>query len=144
MPWLVLFATAVFAWGSFFRKPAAAAVLGPIPAAVAQFCISVYGGYFGGGIGFLMLAALTMAGMHVRAAGGTKNLLAAVMNASAVVVFLVLYGSEVPWDRVAVVAAGSVAGGLLGSWALRRVPERPLRYFIVGIGLALTVGLFVT
>lgn len=142
VPWLVLFATALFAWGSFGRRPAASAVLAPVPAAAAQFCIAVYGGYFSGGIGFMMLAALTMAGMSVRAAGATKNVLAAVLNASAVAIFLVLYGSEIVWDRVAVVALGSIVGGMLGSWALHRVPDGPLRVVIVGIGLALMVGLF--
>ena len=64
VPWLVLFATAVFAWGSFMRKPGQAAIqLGPVGTATTQFLIAIYGGYFGGGIGFLMMAALTMAGL---------------------------------------------------------------------------------
>ena len=65
VPWLVLFATAMFAWGSFRRKPAnlAAAQIGPVPTGIAQFFIAIYGGYFGGGIGFLMMAALSMAGV---------------------------------------------------------------------------------
>ena len=70
VPWLVLFATAVFAWGSFRRRPAeSAAHLGPWAAGVAQLLIAIYGGYFGGGIGFLMMAALTMAGLPTRNAG---------------------------------------------------------------------------
>src|SRR5579862_7911402 len=73
VPWLVLFATAVFAWGSFGPKRENAGHL-PRPATIAaQFGISVYGGYFGGGIGFLMLAALTAAGLAMRKAGPTKN-----------------------------------------------------------------------
>src|SRR5436190_22269117 len=68
VPWLVLFATAVFFWGSFIRKTVEGArpLLGPRAAAMAQFMIAVYGGYFGGGIGFLMLAVLTIAGLSVR------------------------------------------------------------------------------
>lgn len=141
LPWLVLFATALFAWGSFLRRADAAAVLGPWAAGSAQFCISIYGGYFGGGIGFLMLASLTLTGMAVRAAGATKNLLAAMMNASAVVIFLVF--SEADWVRVSVVAVGAVGGGLFGTWALHRVNERALRVVIVVIGLCLTLGLFI-
>ena len=140
LPWLVLFATGIFAWGSFARRPGADGLLGPVPATAAQFAIAVYGGYFGGGIGFLMLAALTMAGFAVRAAGGTKNLLAGVMNASAVVIFLFRYDAD--WLKVGVVAAGAVAGGLAGAWALDRVNEKALRVVVVAIGLALTVGLF--
>ena len=53
VPWLVLFATAVFAWGSFRKKPAEHVVtLRPGAAALAQLGIAIYGGYFGGGIGF--------------------------------------------------------------------------------------------
>ena len=77
VPWLVLFATAVFAWGSFIRKANdTAGHIGPIRAGLAQLLISIYGGYFGGGIGFLMVAALTFAGASVRVASATKNVLA--------------------------------------------------------------------
>ena len=141
LPWLVLFATSVFAWGSFFRKPTEGqAHLGPIAAGAVQFGIAIYGGYFGGGIGFLMLAALTIAGLGVRAAGATKKMLASVMNASAVAIFVVT--SKLDWPRIAVVAAGAVAGGFLGGWLLKRVNEKVLRGFVVVIGLVLTVGLF--
>ena len=51
--------------------------LGSFGAGVAQFLIAIYGGYFGGGIGFLMLAALSAAGLAMRGAGATKNVLAA-------------------------------------------------------------------
>jgi len=142
VPWLVLFATAVFAWGSFFRKSGDTGVyLGPISTALAQFMIAIYGGYFGGGIGFLMLAALTMAGLPTRNAGATKNVLAAVMNASAVVLFLT--SPDLHWREAIVLGAGAMAGGLLGSWALHRVNEKALRIAIVCIGIALTIGLFV-
>jgi uncharacterized membrane protein YfcA len=142
VPWLVLFATAVFAWGSFGRKPDSAKVhLGPVGAAVAQFVIAIYGGYFGGGIGFLMIAALTMAGLPTRGAGATKNALAGVMNASAVVLFVT--SPQVHWKEALVLGAGAIVGGLLGSWALHRINEKALRIMIVCIGIALTVGLFV-
>lgn len=141
VPWLVLFATAVFAWGSFFRKPGQnAAHLGPVSAGLAQFLIAIYGGYFGGGIGFLMLAALTMAGMATRHAGATKNVLAGVMNASAVVFFVL--SPEVHWIPALVLGAGALVGGLAGAWALHRVNERLLRMAIVALGAALTIGLF--
>jgi uncharacterized membrane protein YfcA len=140
VPWLVLFATAVFAWGSFRRTPAEGRSLPRAPAAIMQFLISIYGGYFGGGIGFLMLAALTAAGLPVRNAGATKNVLAGVMNASAVVVFM--FSPDVAWLKAAVVAVGAIGGGLIGAWALRRVNERVLRVGVVVIGIILTIGLF--
>ena len=141
VPWLVLFATAVFAWGSFRRRPAeSAAHLGPLAAGVAQLLIAIYGGYFGGGIGFLMMAALTMAGLPTRNAGATKNVLAGVMNASAVALFVM--SPQVHWQQAMVLGVGAIIGGLGGAWALQRVNEKALRIAIVCIGIALTVGLF--
>jgi uncharacterized membrane protein YfcA len=146
VPWLVLFATALFTWASFFRKSGeAAGHLGPQVTGVMQFLISVYGGYFGGGIGILMLAALTAAGLAVRAAGATKNVLASIMNAAAVAIFLftALYsGLGIPWERVAVVCVGAILGGYVGAHLLKRVDERLIRGFVILLGLGLTVGLF--
>ncbi|HEY1929756.1 MAG TPA: sulfite exporter TauE/SafE family protein [Caulobacteraceae bacterium] len=141
VPWLVLFATSLFAWGSFAPRPQSGGHLGPRAAMVAQFLIAIYGGYFGGGIGFLMLAALTAVGQSVRSAGATKNVLAAAMNAAAVAVFA--FTPHIPWLRVGVVAAGAILGGGLGALALHRVNEKLIRGFVVVLGIALTVGLFI-
>lgn len=142
VPWLILFATSVFAWGSFFRRPGAdaSARLGATGSALAQFAISIYGGYFGGGIGILMLAALTLAGMQVRRAGATKNVLSGMMNASAVVVFL--FSPDVHWLQAAIAAVAAIFGGLAGAWLLQRVNERLLRLAIIAVGVTLTVGMF--
>jgi hypothetical protein len=141
LPWLVLFATCVFGWGSFIRKPKDTdKPLGRAPTALMQLGISIYGGYFGGGIGFLMLAGLTIAGLAVRKAGATKNVLAGVMNASAVLVFV--FTTRLDWLKVAVVAVGAVGGGYLGGLMLKRVNETLLRVLVILIGIALTVGLF--
>ena len=143
VPWLVLFATILFAYGSFFKKTkeGEGRHIGTPAAAVAQFLIAIYGGYFGGGIGFLMLAALTAAGLVMRAAGATKNVLAGVMNAGAVVIFL--FTPEIPWSRVAVAGAGAIIGGYVGALLLRRANERFVRGFVVLLGVALTIGLFI-
>jgi uncharacterized membrane protein YfcA len=141
VPWLVLFATATFAWGSFGKKKNAVAGLGRSGTAAAQFLISIYGGYFGGGIGFLMLAALTAAGLVIRAAGATKNVLASIMNASAVAIFV--FSADVRWLQAVVCATGAIGGGVAGGLLLTRINERFLRAAIVIIGVALTVGLFV-
>lgn len=141
VPWLVLFATLVFLWGSFFRKVKEnSKPLGTMGAIVAQFAISIYGGYFGGGIGILMLAALTIAGLAVRKAGATKNVLAGVMNASAVLIFL--FSSDVAWPQVLVASIASIAGGQVGAFALKRVNEKILRISIIILGFGLAIGLF--
>ena len=143
VPWLVLFATALFAWGSFFGKQPEPGEtrLPPWGAGLSQFFIAVYGGYFGGGIGLLMMAALSMAGLAVRAAGATKNVLAGVINASAVALFV--FSPDVHWLQAAFAAAGASLGGWLGALALQRVNEQALRVAVVAIGTALTIGLFV-
>jgi uncharacterized membrane protein YfcA len=141
VPFLILFATAVFAWRSFGLVPAAGRLLSKRAASAAQFVIAIYGGYFGGGIGILMLAALTLAGLPLRAAGATKNILAGIMNASAVVIFA--FSPDVHWVPVAVLAAGAIAGGQLGAWMMAWVNERTLQYVVIGIGVVLTVAMFI-
>src|SRR5271170_4016900 len=141
VPWLVLFATALFAWGSFAKRADGARKLGRRATLAMQFCIAIYGGYFGGGIGFLMFAVLTAAGHLIRNAGATKNVLAGVMNASAVAIFI--FSPEVRWLAAAVTSGGAIIGGVLGALMLHRINERLLRIAIVVIGIALTVGLFI-
>ena len=87
-----------------------------------------------------MLAALTASGVTLRVAGATKNVLAAVMNASAVAIFV--FSPEVNWPTAAVYAVGAILGGIIGGHMVRKVNERVLRFLVVLIGLALTVGLF--
>jgi len=141
VPWLVLFATSVFAYGSFVpRKAERPPALGKLGAGIAQFCIAVYGGYFGGGIGFLMLAALTAAGLAIREAGATKNVLAGVMNASAVAIFV--FSPQVHWLQAAIACAGAAIGGWIGGHMITRVNQKVLRGLAVAIGVVLTIGLF--
>jgi uncharacterized membrane protein YfcA len=142
VPWLVLFATSVFAWGSFRRKPLHAASSVPRWALVlVQTCISIYGGYFGGGIGFLMLAALTIAGQQVRVATATKNVLAMAMNAAATLIFAT--SDLISWPAALALCAGGIAGGVCGGWLVHRLPEKIMRGFVVLVGAALTVWMFV-
>ena len=140
VPWLVLFATILFAWGSFGPRRETRPRLNRTGAAIAQLCISIYGGYFGGGIGFMMLAALTAAGLVMRNAGATKNVLAGVMNASAVAIFV--FSPEVRWAAAGIAASGAIIGGIIGGLMLQKVNERALRVVVVAIGIALTIGLF--
>jgi uncharacterized membrane protein YfcA len=141
VPWLVLFATIVFTWGSFRKKPLHVVNNIPVPAlAAVQFLIGIYGGYFGGGIGFLMLAVLTIEGQQVRMATATKNVLAMAMNASAVALFA--FSSQVDWIPAIALACGGIAGGFIGGWLVHRLPEKVMRGFVVLVGVVLTVWLF--
>jgi uncharacterized protein len=142
VPWLVLFATALFAWGSFFRRSVddVERRLPPWGMGVIQFLIAVYGGYFGGGIGFMMMAALTMTGVAVRNAGAAKNILAGTANASAVAIFV--FSRDVHWLEAFITAIGASFGGWAGAIMLKRVNEKLLKLGVVAIGVALTIGLF--
>ena len=142
VPWLVLFATSMFACGTFRRRPIeAVGQLGRLPTSLAQLAISIYGGYFGGGIGFLMLAALSLAGLQVRSAAATKNVLAGMMNASAVLIFL--FSPDVRWSAALALGLGAITGGQFGAWLVIRIAEKTLRVAVVVIGIALTIGLFI-
>jgi uncharacterized protein len=141
VPWLVLFATLAFAWGSFGYRPKATSHLSNSAVLLLQGLIAIYGGYFGGGIGFLMLAVLTIAGQAVRTANATKNMLAMTMNAAAVAIFA--FSPMINWAAVAALGAGGILGGITGAWLNHRLPEQWLRGFVVLVGVVLTVWLFV-
>lgn len=143
VPWLILFATVMFAWGSFLKRVEenrAMPHFGKTGTLITQSLISVYGGYFGGGIGILMLAALTVAGMHLKKAGATKNILAAAMNGSAVLIFM--FSKDVDWRLAAIGIIASVLGGQIGVRMLHKVNEKKLRYAIVAWGAFLAAMMF--
>ena len=141
VPWLLLFATAVFAVGSFMPALAARLRLGGRSVLVVQFVIAIYGGYFGGGIGFLMLAALTLFGLRdIHAMNGLRLLLAMLMNAAAVGTFIV--AGAVSWPETVAMALAAVAGGYAGAMGAKRVDPKLLKTVVVIIGAVLTLYFF--
>lgn len=144
IPWLLLFATALFAAG-----PKLAACLrrrmslGPLGVLAVQFVIAVYGGYFGGGIGILMLATFGVFGLRdIHAMNGLKSLLSGCLNAVAVVAFVA--GGAVYWTEALIMLVACVAGGYSGARIARRIPPLHLRRFIILVGSAMTVYFFLT
>lgn len=108
-------------------------------AAVLMAAVGFYGGYFGAGMGFMLVAVLTLAGAGgIHAANAEKNLAAFCINTTAVVPLLASGLVSVP--AAAVVAAGGLAGGWAGAHLARRVPARPMRLGVAAMGLALTVS----
>ncbi|WP_448206262.1 sulfite exporter TauE/SafE family protein [Azospirillum sp. sgz302134] len=141
VPWLLLFATTVFAIGSFMPTLASRLKLSGPGVLFVQFAISVYGGYFGGGIGFLMLAALTLFGMRdIHAMNGLRILLAALMNGAAVAAFCL--SGAVSWTETAVMAVAAMAGGYAGAHGAKRVSRAVLKWVVVAIGAGLTAYFF--
>jgi hypothetical protein len=106
-----------------------------------QFFVSVYGGYFGAGMGILMLAALGLIGMHdLHQMNGLKNLLAICINGVAAIYFA-LQGAIV-WSDVMIMAVASILGGFAGARLAHRLGRKFVRGAVVVIGLTMTVVLF--
>jgi uncharacterized protein len=141
VPGLILFATIIFAWGSFRKSTEKHKHIPRYALLTIQGIISIYGGYFGGGIGFLLLALLTISGQTIKIASATKNALAFTMNISAVIIFC--FSPLINWLAVIALGAGGIAGGFLGVKLTHRIPDKLLRSFIVAIGTVLTVWLFI-
>jgi uncharacterized membrane protein YfcA len=152
VPYLILFATALFAlsgplnalvtrWRS--AEPTADGVpRSPhwTPAMLYQFLVSVYGGYFGAGIGIMMLAGLGLSGFTaIHRMIALRNYYAILINGVAAVYFIAV--GAVHWPDALVLTAGQVVGGLLGARAARNLPAAIVRWIVVSIGVAIAVSL---
>lgn len=136
-PPLLLAATLVFAFGPRLAE-AARRFSHPDGAAwpAAVFGLAVYGGFFGAGLGVMLMAALLVLGVRdPHGNNALKNLLATFVTTSGVVVFAV--SGLVAWGPAALVLAGCTGGALAGARLARRLPAAGLRRVIVAAGLAL-------
>ena len=146
VPWLVLLATILLAvqepLSRLLGRPDALSLgtAGKVGAVLFQAAVGVYGGYFGAGIGILMLAALGLLGLNdLHQMNGIKNLLALCINGIAILWFA-LQGA-VLWGDAAVMAVGAAAGGWAGAGLARRVGRRAVRYLVVAIGTGMAIAL---
>src|SRR5262249_11983920 len=143
LPWLMLLAAATFTFGGRltrrFNHPARAthgpSLLGGVApwTLLLQLVIAMYGGYFGGGIGIMMLATMTVAGMtEIHEMNGLKSVLAIAINGVALFEFLV-HGA-IAWQYGLVMVAGGFTGGYFGAAVARRIPPPFIRGFVVTVG----------
>jgi len=106
-----------------------------------QFLVSVYGGYFGAGMGILMLAALAVLGHDdIHQMNGLKNLLAVFINGVAATYFV--YAGMVRGADAIVMAAGATLGGIAAAGLARRMGRKAVRRAVIVIGFGMTVVLF--
>lgn len=156
VPWLVLGATALFMVQPFMMRafqrrnaspiyasaegdvvavdPTAAGEFPSIGIILLQFVVGVYGGYFGAGVGILMLAVLGFMGLtNIHRMNGLKNWGGLCMNAVAAIAFA--FSSLVRWPIALGMALGSVSGGYIGSRVAQRTPQRYVRRAVIAIGL---------
>lgn len=142
IPWLLLFATLVFAASPLLtRRIVQTPRHAPWQIAV-QFAVAIYGGYFGAGMGILMLAILAFSGLpSFNAQNAIKNVLAATINGVALVPFLI--ARIVDWRFAVPMALIALLGGYFGARVFRRVPQPLARVIVVAIGAAVTIVFFV-
>jgi uncharacterized protein len=149
VPFLILFATLLFVAQGTFRRLAGLgseaahegkrhAVWGAI---VFQLGVAVYGGYFGAGIGILMLASLGFIGLsNIHEMNTLKTILASLINLVAAVWFI--FAGLIEWPKAAVMTGGALLGYFLGSHYAQRVPARWVRHLITLIGFTISAVTF--
>jgi hypothetical protein len=147
LPWMTLGATMLFAFGrklaggrkSVLEHEATGAAL--VGATFFQLCVAVYGGYFGGGMGIVMLAMLAALGMtDIHAMNALKSVMGFVINGIAVVTFV--FAGAVYWKHGIVMIVGAIAGGYLGAHYAMKMPQTWIRAFVVLVGAGMTVYFF--
>jgi hypothetical protein len=142
LPFLLLTATLVFTFGDLLR--ARVERLGAPPlwvVAALQLVVATYGGYFGGGMGLMMLALFSLLGpRHIHAMNALKSVLGVAINATALATFVV--AGKVDWPRALLMAAAATSGGYLGARLARRVPARQAKLGVIALGWLITAVFF--
>lgn len=142
IPWLLALATVLFAFGPRLAPMLARRFsIGVKTALCAQYVVAIYGGYFGGAVGIIMLAMFSLLGLRdIRSMNALKTLLGGSMNAVAVVCFVI--ADKVWWPQVGVMLLGAVAGGYLGARFARKLPPALVRGFVIAVGVVMTIVFF--
>jgi uncharacterized protein len=146
LPWLMLFAVLLFIFGPRLTRnvrvvqaPTGKAI---VAASFFQFLVAIYGGYFGGGMGFVILAMLTAFGMaDIHEMNAFKIVLSSATNGIAVVIFIVRHA--VYWPQALVMIIGAALGGYFGAHYSLRLPRIWVRWFVIAVGLGMTTYFFV-
>jgi uncharacterized protein len=146
VPYLFGIATLLFAFGKRLTGKLGQVVKrsGPpswpfmVGLTLVQLCIAVYGGFFGGGMGILMLAMLEMIHLEdIHAMNGLKALLGTAVNGAAVVTFIA--AKQVEWPQAFLMIVGAVAGGYGGAHYAQKLDPRWVRATVIGVGTGMTI-----
>ena len=148
MPWLMLGATLLFAFGKHLTGRIAAGISsdasrGAIAgASVFELVVAIYGGYFGGGIGIMNLAMLAAMGMtDIHDMNALKVVLGGVINGVATATFVIT--GAIVWPQAIVMTLGAILGGYFGAHYAQKLPQSWIRVFVILVGAAMTVYFFV-
>jgi uncharacterized protein len=113
-----------------------------VPSVLTAGAVGVYGGYFGGGQGIVLMGLLPLVfAPDLQVSNGVKNVLAATANATAAAVFII--AGHVIWSVAIVLALSSIAGGWVGSKAAKRLPSIVFRIVIAVVGVTAAIALFI-
>ena len=148
VPWLILLATVLFLsqplltrWtgiGKPHQQPSPVVFAGII---FFQFLVALYGGYFGAGIGILMLSSLALMGVEdIHRMNALKSLLASAINGMSVLLFIIY--DKVSWKFTIPMIVAAIAGGFLGASVARRLNKNLVRYAVIAIGFVLSACYF--
>jgi len=142
LPWLMLGATVLFTFGPQISKALRRAFhIGVVTVVVVQFIISLYGGYFGGAVGILMLATWSVFGLtDIHVMNANRTILGATMNAVAVVLFIIAH--KIWWPQTLAMLVAAVIGGYVGARWARKVNPRYVRVIISVISTSITIAFF--
>ena len=146
IPLLLGFATLLFAYSeriSRWLRPRAEGrghtIAFDIASLKVVLPVSFYGGYFGAGVGILMLGVFSLAtGGDYRSANVAKNFVSSLNGFAATLVFATQ--GAVLWPQTLALAAGTIGGGLIGAYVARVIPRNVVRVLIVVVGAALTIA----
>lgn len=148
LPWLMLAATLLFILGRKLIRPGSSEVSQDVStraivmASFFQLLVAIYGGYFGGGMGIVILAMLTAFGMaDIHEMNALKIMLSSSTNGIAVVVFIV--SRAVYWREAIVMILGASLGGYFGARYSLRLPQTWVRRFVISVGAVMTTYFFV-
>jgi uncharacterized protein len=150
VPFLVLFATALFAVRNVVARWTRSRATGEEHVSwagktwgfVFQLFVATYGGYFGAGMGILMLGSLSVMGLRdIHRMNGLKTVLGTLINVIAFVFFAAK--GLVVWKIAGVMAVGSVAGGWMAARVAKRVDQRVLQWFVIAVGVTVSAWLLV-
>ena len=142
VPFLLLAATSIFIWGARVREWAAQHRSMVVPfGAGTMLPVAIYGGYFNGGLGIVLLALFALWGMtDLNQMNGLKSWLSFALSVISFVIFAI--GGQVAWLPAAVMSMGTILGGYLGAPVARRIPVPWLRALIAAIGFGMTALFF--
>jgi uncharacterized membrane protein YfcA len=142
IPWLLLVATLLIAFGPRISPMLKKIIhIGPVTVVVIQFFIAIYGGYFGGAIGILMLATWTVFGLtDIHVMNANRTIMGAAANSIAAVLFI--FAHKIWWPQTLLMLVACSAGGYFGAVVAKKVRPSYVRIFVILVSASITVAFF--